>query len=235
MRGQPPGEVVLNTSRKTAICVMAKLPKPGKVKTRLIPAVGVEGAARLAQAFLEDTLQCVSRLDWAFPILACTGFRRRDFHCEVWPQDEGGLGIRQENVLRRALENFNSAILIGSDCPGLPVSRLESARDALENSDTVLGPSLDGGYYLIGMKRCPPGLLSGITWSQADTCNQVIARLKNSGMRVTVIDPWFDIDTPEDLARLAARVNSGEIIAPSSAATLWTFLHPAEKLDLVRT
>ncbi|MGE5111686.1 MAG: TIGR04282 family arsenosugar biosynthesis glycosyltransferase [Acidobacteriaceae bacterium] len=226
---------MLNASQKTAICVMAKLPVPGEVKTRLSPAVGVEGAALLAQAFLEDTLRSVSQLDWALPILACTGFKRHDFHCEVWPQEEGGLGIRQENVLRRALEVSTAAILIGSDCPGLPISRLESARDALEESDAVLGPSHDGGYYLIGLKRCPLGLLSGVAWSQADTFNQVISRLRDSGMLVTVIEPWFDVDTPEDLASLSARLNSGEIIAPSTAAIIWSFLHPTEKLNSVRT
>jgi rSAM/selenodomain-associated transferase 1 len=214
---------------------MAKLPIPGEVKTRLSPAVGVEGAARLAQAFLEDTLQSVSQLDWAVPILACTGFTRPYLNCEIWRQRDGELGIRQEDVLRRALKISNTAILIGSDCPGLPISRLESARDALEKSGAVLGPSRDGGYYLIGLKHCPLGLLSGVTWSQADTFNQVISRLRDSGMRVTVIEPWFDVDTPEDLASLSARVNSGEIIAPSTAATLWSFLSPAEKVNLVRT
>lgn len=226
---------MLNANRKTSICIMAKLPVPGEVKTRLSPAVGAEGAARLAQAFLEDTLRSVSQLDWALPFLACTGFKRHDFHCEVWPQEEGGLGIRQENVLRRALEISNAAILIGSDCPGLPMSRLKSARDALEKSDAVLGPSHDGGYYLIGLKRCPLGLLSGVAWSQADTFAQVMARLKASGMRVTVVEPWSDVDTPEDLRRLAWRITTGQIIAPSTAATLSSFVQPAEKFNSVRT
>lgn len=199
---------------------MAKQPLPGEVKTRLIPAIGAESAALLAQAFLEDTLQCITSLKWARPILACTGPVTQHSVCERWIQAEGDLGTRQENVLRRAIESSHSAILIGADCPGLPISFLEEARNALAHYDAVLGPSHDGGYYLIGLRYCPRGLLAGIPWSQPDTFIQALSKLQDTGMRVAVIDPWFDIDTPEDLATLAKRIFSNEIRAPHTALAL---------------
>lgn len=199
---------------------MAKQPLPGEVKTRLVPAIGAEGAALLAQGFLEDTLQCISSLNWVRPILACTGPASVHLNCERWIQVEGDLGTRQENVLRRALESSHCAILIGTDCPGLPPSLLEQTRNFLAHFDAVLGPSLDGGYYLIALRYCPHGLFSGILWSQKDTFTQTLLKLQDAGMRVAVLDPWFDVDTPEDLAGLTARISSNEIRAPQTALAL---------------
>jgi glycosyltransferase A (GT-A) superfamily protein (DUF2064 family) len=87
-------------------------------------------------------------------------------------------------------------------------------------SDAVLGPSDDGGFYLIGLKRCPDGLLSGIGWSQPDTFSQTLSRLRDIGMSVTILETWFDVDTPKDLSRLQALIENGTIIAPRTAEAI---------------
>lgn len=210
---------------KVAVCVMAKQPRPGEVKTRLIPAVGALGAAILAQAFLDDALRCIRALRWARPILASTDATVTLENWEVWEQSGGDLGDRQVDVFRRALRDSDAAILIGSDCPGVPVRVLENARNALMKFDAVLGPSQDGGFYLIGLKGCPEGLLSEITWSQPDTLDQTLSRLKSVGMNVAILDPWCDVDTPEDLSQLMVGLNSGGIYAPHTEAALGRILH----------
>ena len=126
------------------ICVFAKPPRPGRAKTRLASAVGEEGAARLARAFLEDTWDTVSGLPWANAVLASTEADRDalglDEDTPLWLQGEGDLGQRMERVLARALRDAPWAMALGADSPGLPPGVLERARDALAASDAVLGP-----------------------------------------------------------------------------------------------
>lgn len=210
----------MNAINEVTVCVFMKPTRPGEVKTRLVPAVGPEGAAALAQSFFDDTWEAIASLEWANPVVACT--EPVDFRDarEVWIQSEGDLGKRQEDVLQRALRVSPTAIVLGSDIPGLPLRFLESARAAFMKSDAVLGPSDDGGFYLIGLKRCPDGLLSGIGWSQPDTFSQTLSRLRDIGMSVTILETWFDVDTPKDLSRLQALIENGTIIAPRTAEAI---------------
>lgn len=207
----------MQRNNKIPVCVFVKPPKPGEVKTRLAPAVGDRGAAMLAQSFFDDTWEALCSLGWARPIVASTGAEYFGLAGEVWLQGEGDLGARLENVLRRALYDAPAVIALGADSPGLPPPLLESAREALTNSDAVLGPSEDGGFYLIGIRCCPHGLLSDIGWSRADTFSQTLCRLRQAGMRVTVLEPWFDVDTPEDLHRLQLLISEGVVLAPHTA------------------
>jgi len=228
----------MESSHKTPICVFVKPPTPGEVKTRLAPAVGIRGAAMLAQSFFEDTWESLRALGWARPIVAAT--REGDFgsDCEVWLQGEGDLGRKLENILQRALRDAPAAIALGADLPGLPTRFLESARKAFRSSDAVLGPSEDGGFYLLGLKNCPHGLLSGIGWSHSDTFGQTIRRLRQARMEVTVLETWFDIDTPDDLARLRSLIKAGAVFAPHTAgifARLGTSSHmSATQVDCAR-
>src|SRR5258708_38692520 len=190
----------------TCICVFLKPPLPGKVKTRLIPAVSAEGAAALAEAFFRDTWNCVESLNWAVPIVASTEslglgvLPRPDI--QVWLQGGGDLGARIERILRRALTQAPMAMALGADSPGIPPSFLEQAHEALRSADAVLGPCEDGGFYLLSVRDCPPGLLAGIPWSQSTTFACTLDRLRERGLKATVLDPWYDIDRPEDLERL---------------------------------
>ncbi len=208
----------------TRICVFFKPPIAGQVKTRLIPAVGTEGAAALAEAFFRDTWKSVQALGWAVPVLASTDvlgpeiLPQPDTH--VWLQGAGDLGSRIERILRRALMQAPMAMALGADSPGLPASFLERAHDALESADAVLGPCEDGGFYLLGVRECPPGLLAGIPWSQSTTFARTLERLNERGLKSVVLDSWYDVDRSEDLGRLWSQLANGAISAPHTAQVL---------------
>jgi rSAM/selenodomain-associated transferase 1 len=204
------------------VCIFAKPPIPGSVKTRLIPELGPERAAELAEAFLEDTVATVRTLPWAECIIAATQTFERSYFKpeEVWLQSEGDLGDRLEKVLRLALKRKPIVLAIGADSPGLPASYLESARQALATADAVLGPSADGGFYLIGLKDCPVGVLEGIQWSHSTTLAATTHKLEQFGMKTVLINPWYDIDSHEDLERLRRHLANDPSAAPRTAELL---------------
>jgi len=207
------------------VAIFAKLPEPGTVNTGLIPSLGPERAAELAEAFLDDTVAMVRTLPWAECIIAATvHFERPCFKPhEVWVQSEADLGERLEKVLRLALKRRPLVLAIGGDTPNLPARLLESARAALATADAVLGPSLDGGFYLIGLKDCPIGLLDGIQWSHSSTLAATTAKLDQFGMKTVLIDPWFDVDGHDDLERLRRQLAADPSAAPKTAELLRRF------------
>ncbi len=206
------------------IAVFAKPPRPGEAKTRLAPEFGDAGAAALARAFFLDTWETISRLSWAEPVLATTDVAASEWRlldgARVWPQGDGSLGHRLGRILGRALERFPFAIAVGADSPGLPSALLEGARVALQTSDAVLGPSDDGGFYLIGLRRCPSDLLTELPWSAPDTFASTLRRLDSRGLSTAVLPSWFDVDRPDDLRRLERRIGDGALWAPETARVL---------------
>ncbi len=211
--------------QRVCICVFAKPPVPGRVKTRLIPLLGSRGAAELAKVFLQDTWASVSTLPWVKPVLASTGEGLKDFlrgPIEIWLQGGGDLGARLEKVSRRALSDHSYVIAVGADSPGLPAKYLEQAREALARADAVIGPSEDGGFYLLGLRKCPTGLLSGIPWSAPTTCLETIAKLQAAGLTVYILDDWFDVDTAQDLERLSTLITAKQIEASKTKHFLET-------------
>jgi len=205
--------------QRACICVFAKAPVPGRVKTRLAPLLGSRYAAELAKVFLQDTWASVSGLSWAKPVLASTEAGLQDFLpglIEIWFQGEGDLGARLENIFSRALRDHPHVMAIGADTPGLPAKYLEQAREALERADAVIGPSEDGGFYLLGLRKCSTGLLSGIPWSAPTTCVETIAKLQAAGLTVHILDDWFDVDTAQDLEKLNALITAKQIEAPKT-------------------
>jgi len=194
-------------SYRPAICIFAKPPVPDSVKTRLAPAIGDAGAADVARAFLLDTVNEMRSLHSAAIILATTDELDDDLlseleGVEVVDQGDGDLGARIERVLRNALEHTDTVFAVGSDAPGLRASDIGEACKLLETHDSAFGPALDGGFYLLGLKRCPVGLLDGIEWSSPDTLELTIERLRQHGMSIGMLRELFDVDTPEDLQRL---------------------------------
>jgi hypothetical protein len=214
--------------------VFAKPPRPGTVKTRLVPQLGEDGAAALAHAFFLDTWAMCSRLSWAETVLATTDVTSPEWsdlpEARVWAQGPGTLGDRLERILRRALRNWPAAIAIGTDLPGLPLALLDSARQTLQTTDAVLGPTEDGGFYLLGLRRCPPRLLADLPWSAADTFTETLERLRARGLETTVISPWFDVDEPQDLTRLRTMLERGGLHAPATALALGIRRSSAESL-----
>lgn len=211
-------------STSIPICVFAKPPVAGRVNTRLAPRVGDEGAARLAHAFLLDTIDLVNGLPWAHLVLATTGplpdSIPRPAGAVEWPQGDGDLGERVERVLRRALEDAPFAIALGVDSPGLPAAYLEQAREALGAHDAVLGPCEDGGFYTISLRWCPDGLLEALPWSRSRTMASTHQRLCAFGLTTHFLPTWFDVDRPVDLDRLRVEVARGHAHAPHTMATL---------------
>ena len=204
------------------ICIFAKPPEPGNAKTRLIPALGPARAAALAEAFLQDTVALVRGLSWAELIVAATEPFARDYFRsdELWLQGAGDLGKRLERILQHGLKRAPMVFALGADSPGLPSEYLIAARDGLKESDAVIGPSRDGGFYLLGVRECPNDLLHGIRWSHAQTLAETMENLQRCGFRTAIIGEWFDVDTAEDLAHLREHLHSFPESAPKTGAFL---------------
>jgi hypothetical protein len=210
--------------KSACICVFAKPPRAGLVKTRLADAMGPEAAAALARAFFEDTWSVVSRVEWAEPVLATTDVDAPEWDeltgFTIWPQGRGDLGQRMEEVMRRALSTHRVALAVGTDSPGLPAALLDAAREALRTADAVLGPCDDGGFYLLGLRSCPVGLLSGIPWSTDTTFAHTVRAFRLRGLRTAVLPPWFDVDRPADVDRLRQMLAHDRVSAPATARAL---------------
>lgn len=211
-------------SSDVTLCIFAKVPRAGTVKTRLAASIGAECAARLAEAFLRDTLSLARGFPSARVVLALAGsaseISLEYANVPVWPQGDGDLGDRMERAMRRALAETRYVVALGTDSPGVPRRFIEGALETLETHDAVIGPADDGGFYLLGLRECQPGLLRGLPWSASETCSRTIARLTDRRLRVGLIPGWFDVDTDQDLRRLDRLLADGEVIAPTTQRAL---------------
>jgi uncharacterized protein len=191
----------------TRIVVFAKAPVPGEVKTRLIPALGSEGAADLARAMLLNTLGEAGGAGLGIPEL-CADPHPRDAKWNghlpdavlLTGQGEGDLGQRLERATARVIGAGERILLIGTDCPDLDRHRLRVAAVALDEHDAVIYPALDGGYVLLGLRRHDPSLFSDIPWSTHEVAATTIARIEALGWSLHVGETLRDIDEPADLA-----------------------------------
>jgi rSAM/selenodomain-associated transferase 1 len=203
------------------VCVFAKPPIPGQVKTRLVSLLGYEGAASLASAMLIDVWHTVITCPGVQAVLAATGhgpFPIAD--AKVWLQPDGDLGVRIEAIIQRALRISPAAIAIGADTPTLTQIQLQGALNALSTNDAVIGRCSDGGFYLLAIKDCPAGLFSNLPWSTPETADAVLARLNQHGMSVSEIEPLFDVDCREDLFRLQDLLRREPSLAPATRRAL---------------
>jgi len=199
----------LRPSRKRLI-LFTRYPVPGRTKTRLIPALGPECAAELHRRLTEHVLgRAVSPAGaWEVEVRFQGGNRRK---MASWlgegfiyrPQGPGDLGRRMLRAFRGAFrEGAEMAALVGSDLPGLGGRIVEKAFCLLRRADLVLGPALDGGYYLVGMKAPCPGLFEGIPWGTGRVLEETLARAGRLGLPVELLEPLADVDRPEDLGSL---------------------------------
>lgn len=192
---------------------MAKRPVPGAVKTRLCPPLTPEQAADLALAMLDDTvLKCLACA--AFETALCVApaeevvwFRERYPRVRTVEAQRGaGLGERLADHFERASRELPGWTLacVGADQPHVPAERIAEAHAALESgADVVLGPDLGGGYYLVGLARPIPELLTRVPMSTPDMCERTMALARSLGLSVRLLEPDYDVDEPGDLARLA--------------------------------
>jgi len=204
----------MSASASTAVVgLFAKWPQPGNVKTRLAGATSPAWAARVADACLRDTLLRLARLPVRrvlvfAPVEAEVDFARLAGDAVVVvPQGGGDLGQRMSHFIEQELQDGAEAVvLVGADSPTLPVAHVEQAFAELKRADVVLGPAMDGGYYLVGCGRRVPPIFQGIAWSTAQVLGQTIACLGDSPWRLALLPPWYDIDTCEDWALLQAHI-----------------------------
>jgi uncharacterized protein len=186
-------------ARVTRIVLFAKQPVPGRVKTRLIPALGPEGAARLAAEMLGRAVD--EALATGLKVELCGDPDAAAWHdgrAVPTAQGAGGLGERLARAAERVLME-EPILLIGADCPSLDSRRLAAAAEALATHDAVIHPALDGGYVLLGLRRFDPSLFEGIAWSTGSVCAQTLGRLAALGWRIDVRETLADVDEPSDL------------------------------------
>lgn len=187
----------------TRIVVFAKEPVAGRVKTRLIPALGAEGAAGLAREMLAHTLDEARATGLEVELCGDpdpTGWNEPPPPVHLTAQGAGDLGARLARAAARTLGEGDRVLLIGTDCPGLDRRRLRAAAAALDAHDAVIHPALDGGYALLGLRRFDPSLFARMAWSTAKVAGQTIARVRALGWSLQVLETLHDIDEPADLS-----------------------------------
>lgn len=227
-----------------SLAVFTRFPEAGRVKARLIPALGAQGAANLHAQMVRHTLGRVAELR-----------RGRDVDVQVWltgasperfaerfgesfpgrVQPDGDLGARMQDAFGAMLRRSSVAIIIGTDCPDLSAGILHSAFEALRTRDLVLGPATDGGYYLIGLRRPVPVLFTGMPWGTGGVRAETVRRASALGLSTHLLPALGDVDAPEDLGIWeAARGRGGPPDLSIVIPTLNEAEGIAETLDSLR-
>lgn len=200
--------------------IFGKKPEPGKVKTRLAVEFGNEFAAEAHEAMLRDTLDT-----WGSNRYLAPGGRRvfvfapddaGPWFDPIVPaglamqaQAHGDLGARLRSFFEGEFaEGASRVVVLGSDSPTLDPSIVVSAFLCLDQKDVVIGPSTDGGYYLIGCRVPVPSVFEGVEWGSARVFEQTLDRLRGTGRSLAVLPPWYDIDTPDDWRLLGAHIRA---------------------------
>jgi uncharacterized protein len=198
----------------TRIIVFAKAPQPGFAKTRLIPLLGAEAAAKLAQQMLSNTLFNALAADIG-TVELCSTPKIDDIAwqgiilpvgIEITDQGEGDLGARLARASKRAIENTGFVLLIGTDCVEMSATLLREAAQSLHEHDAVIHCTADGGYALLGLKRYSAVLFSDMPWSTDAVASTTIARIGQLGWSLHVGQLLHDVDTPQDLKYLLPKI-----------------------------
>lgn len=197
------------------ILLFTKYPSPGFAKTRLIPAVGPERAAQISDHLTQKTLTTLRQFqalrpkskliihyatyDYISPQTLIQWLQPTESQI-LLPQVHGSLGDKLISAFERAFaQNARTVIVVGSDAPNLTPQILTNAFAALNRFDVVIGPALDGGYYLLGAKAMHKHLFTSIPWSTSTVLKRTLAAARSTGLSINLLQPLRDIDTPEDL------------------------------------
>ncbi len=213
---KPPASHTTPSRHTAALVVFAKAPIPGQVKTRLCPPLTPDEAATLHGSFVLDTVERTKAVTERFtrpvdrflacaPSLAHPFFKVMEARHGVRLIDQTGedLGERMAGVFDRLFaQGYRSVVLVGTDVPSLPIEEYQRAFDLLESHDLVLGPALDGGYYLLGLTRLVPDLFVDIPWSTALVLKVTEDKARAAGLTIALTAPWRDVDTIGDLTAL---------------------------------
>lgn len=206
-----------------ALLLFAKVPRPGGVKTRLTPVLTPSEAARLYTAFLRDAVRQARQLEadvrlYLAPPLPNGEIEGVPSDVSVHEQQGASLGPRMAQAFRDTLEaGYGRVLVMGTDHPTLPPSFLRQAFAALQEPRAiVLGPTEDGGFYLVGMNAFYPQLFEDMTYSHSRVFSDTLARAERTDARLTVLPQWYDVDTPQDLDRLQSDLAEGNADAPNT-------------------
>jgi len=221
-------------SVRKALIYFTKVPRAGFVKTRLQPELTPEQANRIHHGLILDTLRSSMSMKGITRIMGCDPTRRDPFFQRLAKRfrlvlmDQAGkdLGARMQNALAEARRrSFDAAIIIGTDCPTLPAEYIIEAFKLLKKHSLVLGPSLDGGYYLVGCTGDPPAIFEGIEWGTEHVLRQTLRRISRKKMDAVLLPFWYDIDSFEDLRFLSEHLiyldrRKGRPVAPETSRNL---------------
>ena len=199
----------MNPTARECLVIFTRYPEAGKTKTRMIRALGAEGAATLQRQMTEQTITRAKKLTASRPLVIEVHFAGgTEQLMQEWLgldlvyrfQGEGDLGRRMNSAFEATLaKGITRVVIIGTDCPDLEVKLLTEAFDALSQHDLVLGPAEDGGYYLIGLRRLIPELFEEINWGTSQVREQTVEIAQRLNLAISYLTLLSDIDRPEDL------------------------------------
>ena len=209
-------------SRPVAV-VMLKAPRAGTVKTRLGAEIGHEAATQIYRILVEHQMNSIPR-DWRTEIHFSPADAGAEMQAwlgaahEYFPQSDGDLGCRLTRAVSGAFDRgAASTVVVGGDCPTLDEACLRRAGDALPGVDVVLGPALDGGYYLVALRRAVPRLFENIPWSTEHVLATSLVRIAETRLQHTLLEPKEDVD---DLASLHRAMDTDGSVKSGLRATL---------------
>jgi hypothetical protein len=213
----------------TALIIFAKAPIPGKVKTRLCPPLDPDEAASLHGSLVLDAiertkgLQGVTLYVAGTPDLAHPFFKVMEgrYGARLLLQRGPDLGARMMNAMQDAFgQGAEDVLLTGTDLPTLPRTHLVEALKLVKNHDVVLGPTADGGYYLIGLSKMMPVLFEGIAWSTASVFAETKKKVEAAGLSLGLLPECRDVDTLEDLKAFIALVGKDRAMTKRTEGAL---------------
>jgi rSAM/selenodomain-associated transferase 1 len=215
------------TSGNRTLVIMAKAPRPGSVKTRLTANLSPQQAAEFYTCLLNDTIALGQRLDRVETAILCPEAdvddvsRAVEASVPIVAQKGKGLAAGLTSVFAHFTKSGSQRVIaFNSDSPHLPPSALERAFAVLESFDLVVGPTQDGGYYLVGAKSSHPALFEDDRMSTASALETLMSRARNRQLSIGLVDPFYDVDEASDLTRLAEELRIAPEKAPRTAAWL---------------
>ena len=219
-----------------AVVVMAKAPREGFVKTRLNGAYPPGDVLKLSECMLRDTVALVQKLARVQVAVVCPSqdvdeiAARLPADVQVVGQRGNGLAAALASVFEHFVPDFRRVIAVDSDSPHLPVAILQMAFELLETNDVVVGPTEDGGYYLVGASAIHRSLFDPASIGTGNARDALLENARALGLSVAFTQAWYDVDFPEDLRRLAAELRTEPARAPRTAALLASW-RPASDAD----
>ena len=208
------------------LVIMAKAPRPGLVKTRLIQSLPEPAVTAFYRCLLDDTMALARSLNAVEVAIMCPSSDADELarlvgeEVRVVSQMGEGLAAGLTSAFRRFTAKGRRIIAFNSDSPHLPASVLEAGFEALASHDLVVGPTQDGGYYLVGAKAAHPALFEGDGMGTRSALERLLMRARTLQLSISFTDPFYDIDVAADLARLAAELELDPHKAPRTAAWL---------------